>query len=265
MKKKPGVSVHNLLRIAAFVLFSALIFQQPVYAASTACDAIEAYPTVTASDWVVGMGSELQAGDYITISVTPDAGTPTLATLQAPVGTDVATSGVPGTLTYAVTGPGITAIRVFVTGGSAVIDWGCGDAPAPAPSPSPADEDTSTVVEPPQCTNLLDGRINDIVGRDCAAPIAIYNVNDGFAVYAIDPATSAGTFALGVSATQIEAARQDTETHQLLAQGSNPATGQPIRLYLLDTGEYQITTAYADDKPYIFVWDDSGNNYHLAD
>ncbi len=106
-----------------------------------------------------------------------------------------------------------------------------------------------------------DGRVNDSSNRDCAAPVAIYS--GSIVVYGIDPATGDGAYVLTVGDEQI-AAVGVPEVNTLLAEGVNPYTGQPIAVYRLTTGEYQLNTYYHDGKPYIVVWDDNGNFYHLA-
>lgn len=241
--------MHSYKYTILVLLISTIVFgfQQQTKATSPACDQIEAASSVTAPDWVLVLDSALQAGDYISINVTTETGTPTRATLQAPVGTDVATSGVPGTLTYTVTGTGIDQIRVFITGGSAVIDWGCTDAPVTSSSETDtgADNDTTALESPALCTNVLDGGINNAVGQGCVVPVAIHASSGEIIIYVIDPVTGAGN-------PQTEFADEPNSVRQLLSQGVNPATGQLIRLYLLPAREYSIMSAHASSRPYAF-------------
>lgn len=115
----------------------------------------------------------------------------------------------------------------------------------------------------PQCANLFDGRINNQPSQDCAAPVAIYP--GSIDVYGIDPLNGQGTFALRVTDDQIEAVGIPTGANVLLGQAINPSSGQLILLHRLTTGEFQVNAWYPDGKPYIFVWGDNGNKYHLAD
>ena len=55
-----------------------------------------------------------------------------------------------------------------------------------------------------------------------------------------------------------------TTTPVLLGQGRHDVTGMNIAVYRLSTGEFQLNTQYQEGKPYIFVWDENGNRYHLA-
>ena len=112
----------------------------------------------------------------------------------------------------------------------------------------------------PPCMALLDGRINSVPDKDCAAPIAIYG--SPLQVYVIDPASGDGHLALSLSDAEIEAVGVPQE-NTLLAEAINPFTGQPVRLYRLDTGEFQLNTWAEDGSAYVFVWDDAGSKYRL--
>lgn len=93
-----------------------------------------------------------------------------------------------------------------------------------------------------------DGRINP----HAAAPVAIYL--DPVRIYSVNPETSNGTLTLTLSDEEIAAAGVPGEANKLLAEATNPFTGQPIALYRLTTGEFQLNTAYADGKPYSVKW-----------
>lgn len=247
--------LYFLVLIAFICAATLLIFRDRALAASAACDQIEAYGTPTANDWTIPLSSALQPGDHISIDVGSVSGSSaTSATLQVG-GTDVATSGVPGTLSYTVTSAGADSVRVYTApyGEVVVIGWGCGSAPS-----SKSDTVEKSI---PQCANLFDGRINNQPNMDCAAPVAIYG--GSITVYAINPTTGRGTFAFRATDGQIEAVGIPG-TNTLLGQATNPASGQLIMLHRLTTGEFQVNAWYPDGKPYVFVWDENGNKYHLA-
>lgn len=112
----------------------------------------------------------------------------------------------------------------------------------------------------PVPVNLLDGRINNSSAMDVAAPIAIY----ASGIYAVDPKTGEGR--LAVQLPDSSEADQQADENVLLAEGRNPFTGLPIRIYRLTTGEIQLDTFYADGKRYSVVWleDAPETLYHLA-
>jgi len=262
MKYDPKRRLQLLVLVTFVCAGILLIFRDRAFAASAACARINAYGTATANDWTFDFSpDQLQPGDHISINVGSASGfSATGATLQVG-GSDVATSGVPGTLSYTVTSAGATSIRVYISPWpeQAVIDWGCGDAPSGGGSSS----GNSDVVEKsiPQCANLFDGRINNQPDMDCAAPVAIYG--GSITVYAINPDTGQGTFAFRATDEQIEAVGIPS-TNTMLGQATNPVSGQLIMLYRLTTGEFQVNAWYPDGKPYVFVWDEDGNKYHLA-
>lgn len=101
-----------------------------------------------------------------------------------------------------------------------------------------------------------DGRINE----DCAAPVIVYL--GSIDVYGVDPATSEAELDLQISDETIAEVGVPAE-NTLLGSGTNSATGQPISVYRLTTGEFQLNTFYADGKPYIMVWTDGGGLYYL--
>jgi hypothetical protein len=92
-----------------------------------------------------------------------------------------------------------------------------------------------------------DGRLNPHEG----APIAIYAVDEGvFEVWGIDINTGMGLLAFTADTTGLEAG----DIPLVGAEGLNPYTFQPITMYLLPSGEFQINTYYWDGKPYIVTW-----------
>jgi hypothetical protein len=113
----------------------------------------------------------------------------------------------------------------------------------------------------PVCIN--DSRINRLPNVDCAAPVAVYRSDAGLSIFGINPSNSRGTESLFITSAEIdEVGIPDSNT--LIASGTNSATGQPIHVYRLASGEYQLNTYYADGKPYIISWDSDGNVRHIA-
>lgn len=110
-----------------------------------------------------------------------------------------------------------------------------------------------------------DARLNQSQG-DAGQPVAIYQ--GSVDVYGIDPVTSQGVLEVRVTDEQIEAVGVPSadEWSRLLARGENRATGMPIEVYRLATGEFQVNTYYASGKPYIFRWhpDRPDEGVHVA-
>jgi hypothetical protein len=46
----------------------------------------------------------------------------------------------------------------------------------------------------------------------------------------------------------------DVSENTLIAEGTNPFNGQPIRLYKLAGGGYQINSTQPNGEPYTFAW-----------
>jgi hypothetical protein len=251
------VIIHFFLCFVAMSIFTPGLFGSVTFAASPACDQIEAFNTVTTGDWTIPLSSALQPGDYIAIDVTPAGGSPTSATLEVPNGTVVAVIGLPGTLTHTVSSAGATAIRVFLNTGTAVIDWSCGDVPTP-----PSSSDKTKRAPGPPAMNLFDGRINNLQDRDVAAPVAIYE--GSIKVYGIDPISGDGRLDVDISQEAIDAVGIPVDVPVLLGQGKNHYTGIDIFVYRLPTGEFQLNTHYPDGKPYIFAWDTEHHKWHFA-
>jgi hypothetical protein len=92
-----------------------------------------------------------------------------------------------------------------------------------------------------------DGRLNEHPG----APIAIYAVDDGvFEVWGIDVNTGMGMLAFTADTTGVVAGAAPF----IGAEGTNPFSFQPITMYVLPSGEFQINTYYGFGKPYIVTW-----------
>jgi hypothetical protein len=115
--------------------------------------------------------------------------------------------------------------------------------------------------------SVIDGRINNKRGIDCASPIVIFAPSEPASVdiYSFDPATGSSYMEIRMTMEEIEALGVPTDAHQLLAEATNRFTGQSIRLYRLTTGELQVNSAYADGKPYVVAWPAElpGALYHL--
>ncbi|MEQ8671799.1 MAG: hypothetical protein RIC84_01160 [Aggregatilineales bacterium] len=109
------------------------------------------------------------------------------------------------------------------------------------------------------CPNLADGRINDDAARSCAAPVIIYD--DPLELYGVNPATSQAILAFTITDAEIEAAGIPDKGYVTIAEGVNPATGKPIAVYRLATGEFQMNSFYPNDEGYVVVWDEEGNHY----
>jgi hypothetical protein len=101
--------------------------------------------------------------------------------------------------------------------------------------------------------NPNDDRLNQAPG-DEGEPVAIYQ--GSVDVYGIDPMTSQGVLDVRVTDAEIELVGipSETEWSRLLERGENRATGMPIEVYRLATGEFQVNTYYPSGKPYIFRW-----------
>ncbi len=106
------------------------------------------------------------------------------------------------------------------------------------------------------CSAVGDGRINNHPDRDCAAPIAIYPTGDGsFEIWAVDENTGNGSLALPFNDTGVEG---------LLDSTTHPFSGRDIQVFILDTGEIQVMTQYANGKNYTVVFSGDGSDlYHL--
>ena len=101
------------------------------------------------------------------------------------------------------------------------------------------------------CQAAYDGRINNSLQLDCAPPVAIYKVGDQFDVYGIDPTSGQGVLLMSIVPDELGDA---PVVNTLLTEALNESTGQSIRLWYLSSGELQINTAYADGKPFVFLF-----------
>ncbi len=114
-------------------------------------------------------------------------------------------------------------------------------------------------IEPGTTWNPGDDRINrgDL---DQSAPVTIYL--NPLRIYVIDQTTGHGSFLLEIGDEAIAAAGVPTSGPVLLAQGVHYATGQPVAVYRLSTGEFQLNTLDAQGNPYVVVWAAGGGLYH---
>jgi hypothetical protein len=92
-----------------------------------------------------------------------------------------------------------------------------------------------------------DARINN---DDCGALVALYQDGTTIDAYGIDPASGEGVL---VFRFDLSTAGDVTE-NTLIAEGTNPFNGQPIRLYKLVGGGYQVNTTQPNGEPYAFSW-----------
>lgn len=158
---------------------------------------------------------------------------------------------------YTVPAGGFRLFEVGETAGSAItVSASCG-----LPSAGGSGGGALAAVAPP-CANVFDGRINNDTRLDCGAPVAIYT--GSVSVYSIDPATSLGVLSLRLRDEQL-AAVGTPAANTLLARAVNPFTGQPVSIYMLASGEFQVNAFYTDGKPYTVVWPASQPSalYHL--
>jgi hypothetical protein len=199
-------------------------------------------------NFIAGAGANVPAGATVTVRFTADS--PVL-------------NGATGIGLYVENGLGLAASETYAANGSfsppGSFGTTCG---GNTPSISFVNIDAPGDGEGPPCENLFDGRINAHQGLDCAAPVAIYpEVVD---VYAVNPDTGDGS--LAVRLTEADLQPETTDSNVLLAQTTNVFTGQVISVYWLTSNEIQVSTRYADGKPYIVVWpvDNPSALYHLA-
>lgn len=104
-----------------------------------------------------------------------------------------------------------------------------------------------TAESEPVICQFDDGRVND---RDCDTSTVIYQSENSIDIYAIDPNTSDGTLVLRVPIPNINEFTGTVLLHEI----RHPNTGDPIHLWLLDSGELQLSTTLFDGKPYTIVW-----------
>lgn len=120
-------------------------------------------------------------------------------------------------------------------------------------------------VEAPPCRNLYDGRINRNPALDCAAPVAIYfdAAHNTYVVYGVNPDTGKGQLAAALPLAELDATGTPTDNVAVVT-ATHPWFDAPLVISRLATGEWQLTTYYADGKPYIVVWATPEDLYHLA-
>jgi hypothetical protein len=92
-----------------------------------------------------------------------------------------------------------------------------------------------------------DARINQ---DDCGALVALYQDGTVIEAYGIDPASGEGVLVFSFDL----ATAGDVTENTLLAEGTNPFNGQPIRLYKLAGGGYQLNSTQPNGEPYEFAW-----------
>jgi hypothetical protein len=92
-----------------------------------------------------------------------------------------------------------------------------------------------------------DGRLDT---SDCGALVAAYPNGTALDIYGIDPASGEGVLVFSFDL----ATAGDVTENTLLAEGTNPFNGQPIRLYKLAGGGYQLNSTQPNGEPYEFAW-----------
>lgn len=84
------------------------------------------YDNVPLGETFLGTGTDFKAGERLSISVTATWGTPTSFAMQIPDGTTVATTAIPGTVTYTFPADVVNGtIRLNTFGGGVLANWGC--------------------------------------------------------------------------------------------------------------------------------------------
>lgn len=117
----------------------------------------------------------------------------------------------------------------------------------------------------PPCPNVFDGRMNNSPANDCAAPVALYMDDAGnLDLYGIDPSNGEGQLVVRVSRAELEQLDDLGAGTVTVFEAAHPFTQSPLQLSRLATGELQLNAHYADGKPYVIVWNNSGALYHLA-
>lgn len=175
---------------------------QPTWAASPGCEELDSRATVVADDWVAVLQSPLQPGDRVSITLTSASGSPSVGHLEVPVHNEVDTGALPVTLSHVIQPNGLTGttVRVWITGGAAVIDWACeSQSSGGGSSEFGGNGGSGGFAQPP------DDRINF---RQCDTIAAVYRETaaDGseeLHVYGVSSAGS-GAFLLKIAPSDIE-------------------------------------------------------------
>lgn len=105
------------------------------------------------------------------------------------------------------------------------------------------------------CSDLT-GDQNRVNHDDCGAPVAVYL--GSIHIYSVNPVNGDGLLSLRITDEQIAAVGVPVE-NTLLDESANPFTGQPIQIWRLTTGEFQLNTFYADGKAYTMTWEADGS------
>lgn len=105
--------------------------------------------------------------------------------------------------------------------------------------------------------------IDDRLQKNLAAPVIVY-LNDHYDTEeGITLRSPEGNILATITAEEIGAIGVPENENVLIEQGGNPTTGQAFALYRLTTGEFQLTTKYADGKDYVIVIRENGDYYYL--
>lgn len=95
--------------------------------------------------------------------------------------------------------------------------------------------------------SIGDGRLND--GPDqLAAPVAVYDTEQGLDVYLINPANGNGDKIFTATDAEVAAVGDTPSSNTIIDSASG------VALYRLTSGEFQINATNFDGSPYAFVW-----------
>lgn len=252
--RQKQVSIRVIL-VLALTVMSLVAVVNPAFAQSSNCvNIVDGFTTSSAIGVTTSVPMAFEKGDHITVTITnPQGGA---SALEYYVDSNLEDTGsVPGTFSSTIPADGSYLIQWLLDTGTANFSFTC---------------DYAALVafiaalergEGPPALNLFDGRINDTQGKDVAAPVAIYP--GSIQVYGINPADGSGHQFIYLSDADIEAAGIPSDAPILLAEATNTFTGMGIAVYRLPDGNFQVNAQYENGQPYVYVWDDNGNGYHL--
>ncbi len=214
---------HILLMIVLLVMlapFSSLQAQ-----GSAACAILDDGQTVISSDWTFPIGTPLQAGDRVSVGVTPAEGGSIQTLMEIPVSNTVASGVAPTVLSYVVKNDGPSNVRIWASG-TVEIDWSCS-----AASEGEDGGSSKGFARPP------DDRLNF---RQCDSWAAVYAEKDvaggpALHVYPIDSGGQ-GTFAFAIAGADLTPYVEQNPAENTLIKAADGAA-----LYALASGGFQLT------------------------
>lgn len=95
--------------------------------------------------------------------------------------------------------------------------------------------------------SIGDGRVNDGPNQ-LAAPVAVYDTDQGLDVYLINPANGNGDKIFTATDAEVAAVGDTPSSNTIIDSASG------VALYRLTSGEFQINATNFDGSPYAFVW-----------